>query len=220
MLAGSGALPVIAGGVFAMAGLAALAKRAPFATAVLVAPAVATAAGLVLLGQPIRPRFFFPMSGVAALATGAGLGLVGSRLAPARAARTTVVATVVLAIATVPSLVGLYRAPKQDFDGAVRFLEAAEAQGTAIAVAGPACDPFDLFGRYYGKAWPCLATADAWRAAESARPLFVVSTLTEYIPDASLLAAVRSCAVVRRFAGTLGGGEIVVCGGRREGGRP
>jgi hypothetical protein len=107
-----------------------------------------------------------------------------------------------------------YTVPKQDFDGAVRFLEAAEARGARIAVAGPACDPFDLFGRYYGKSWGCVETVEAWRAAGNGpQPALVVHTLSDSIADPALRAALKSCRVVQRFPATLGGGDLIVCEG-------
>jgi hypothetical protein len=105
-----------------------------------------------------------------------------------------------------------YRIPKQDFDGAVRFLEIAESQGARITAAGPACLPLRI---YFGKTWPCVESADGWRAASSAgsaQPVLLVYTLSEYIEDPELLRSLRTnCPEVRRFAGTLGGGDLVVC---------
>jgi hypothetical protein len=103
-----------------------------------------------------------------------------------------------------------YRLPKQDFDGAVAFLTSAEARGSEITASGPACLPFEI---YYRKSWRCLKAAEDWTAVSRAdRRVLVAYTLSEHVVDASLREKLRTrCPIVERFAGTLGGGDIVVC---------
>jgi hypothetical protein len=217
-------------GGLAVAGVLGLWRRAPLAVALLVAPVVVTAVAIVALGQPMRPRFFFFVSGTAAIFGGHGLGLLAAWLArrgqsgpsaPARgrAAAWLVLATMATVALSVPALPRNYAWPKQDFDRAVRFAEIEEARGARVAVAGPACLPLD---RYYGKVdWPCLASiADLQRLAASGAPVLIVHTLGVYIEDAPLRERVlEACPEVARFPGTLGGGDLIVCApGAPEGG--
>ena len=185
----------------------------------LTAPAVVTALAVVVLHQPIRPRFFFFLSGAAAICVGLGVGVVvdaivrGGSAARSRGRLIGVIAcTTVLVALSAVALPRNYQVPKQDFDGAVRFLEAAETQGARIAAAGPACPPLDV---HYEKAsWPCLAGIADWNALRGAgQRVLIVHTLTEYVED-DLRARLRTdCPTVQRFEGTLGGGDIIVCDG-------
>ena len=219
VLAGAGVPAALAGGAVACLGVLRLWRRAPLMLALLVMPAVVTAVVVIGLQQPLRPRFFFFLSGAAAIFVGCGLGLLADLLTgrwrvtlPSAASAATVALALLLAAGSVVALPKNYRVPKQDFDGAVRFLETAESAGARIASAGPACWPLE---RYYGKkgTWPCLATMDDLRTVTSTAPrTLVVITLTDYIVDAPLREYLRgTCPVARVFPGTLGGGDMVVC---------
>ena len=120
------------------------------------------------------------------------------------------------------STVGLrlnYRVPKQDFDGAVKYLEGEAARGAVIAAAAPACFPVE---RYYLKTdWPCLQSVDDLQSVLAApQPVLVLYTLSDHI-EAGLRGRLRgNCAESRRFPGTLGDGDVVVCDPRRKAGVP
>jgi mannosyltransferase len=208
----AGVVPAAIGAALAIAGTLSLARRHMLATALLAMPAFTTAAALVVLGQPIRPRFFFFLSGPVAIFLGRGVGTLVERVAASRRAPTPAIVAVTLAlvVATIPALPRNYRLPKQDFDGAVLFLSNAEVQGARIVVAGPACFPFE---RYYLKAWPCLQSAGDWQHSQGIdQRVLAVYTLDAYIQDPQLADRLRqNCPVVRRFSGTLGDGDITVC---------
>ncbi|MEQ1896958.1 MAG: hypothetical protein ABL971_06155 [Vicinamibacterales bacterium] len=101
--------------------------------------------------------------------------------------------------------------PKQDFDGALRFLDVAEAQGARITASGLA---YLSLAIYYAKAeWRCLMSMDDWGAVRaSARRVLVVHAVAGSVGDPKVADRLRrDCPVVRRFAGTLGGGDLIVC---------
>lgn len=219
VLSGAGVPAALAGGVVACLGVLSLWRRAPLLLALLLAPAVVTAVLVIALHQPLRPRFFFFLSGAAALFVGRGLGAladaVGARVrsgtAPT-AASLTVGLAVLLATASLAALPRNYQLPKQDFDGAVQYLEAAERAGAHVASAGPACLPLDT---YYEKKdrWSCLKSLADLEAfvARDGRPLVVI-TLTDYIDDPPLREYLTTrCPQTRVFPGTLGGGDMIVC---------
>jgi len=81
LLSGAGVPAAIAGALIAIAGAFSLMRRAPLAVALLVLPAVVTAVAVIGLGQPLRPRFFFFLSGAAAIFVGRGMGAIARVIA-------------------------------------------------------------------------------------------------------------------------------------------
>lgn len=213
---GAGVPGALLSGAVAVVGFVSLIRRAPLVTMLLVMPAIVTAGALAVLGQPIRPRFFFYLSGAAALFVGRGLGAIPGFFFRSSTPGFISAGAAVLILASAVALPRNYRLPKQDFAGAVRFLEQEEALGARIAAAGPACLPVN---QYYGKAaWPCLATSEDLTAFAEPRSLgLVVHTLTDYVDDPALGMRLKSmCAQVARFPGTLGGGDLVICDPKRQ----
>jgi uncharacterized membrane protein len=219
LFSGAGVPAALAGGIIALIGAASLLRRSPFVTALLVVPAIVTAAAIIAGGQPLRPRFFFFMSGAAAIFVGRGIGAIGEIRSgrSGRSERLVPIAVVTGALIAV-SAVALprnYQVPKQDFEGAVRFLTAEESAGARIAAAGPACLPLS---DYFGKTgWRCLQSqADFNAFGEGHTPALVTYTLADYIEDPALRERLRTaCPTIRTFPGTLGAGDLVVCAPRR-----
>jgi uncharacterized membrane protein len=218
LLAGAGVPGALLQGAVAIVGGFSLLRRVPLAVALLIAPAIIAAVVVIGLGQPLRPRFFFFLSGAGALFVGRGAGAVATALSRTRAAPAVAVAaiTAVLIAASVVALPRNYRVPKQDFAGALAALDRAEANGAHIATVGLTCLPYDAyFGRHQ---WTCLKSADdLTRFAAAPGRSLVVYTLADYIDDAPLQERVRNtCAAEETFPGTLGGGEVVICRPRSE----
>ena len=120
-----------------------------------------------------------------------------------------VVTTLLFVAVSAPALPRNYRVPKQDFDGAVAWLDARVRAGAVAAVAPPACLPLR---EYYQRAWACVeheSDLNQWTASSD---VLVLYTLPDYIGDAGLAKSLTSaCEPIATFPGTLGGGEIVVC---------
>jgi 4-amino-4-deoxy-L-arabinose transferase-like glycosyltransferase len=220
IVSGSGILGAAITALAALIGALSLLRRQPLALALLVVPALVAGAALVVLGQPIRPRFFFFLAGAVGIFAGRGVGAVADRLARPRHSLAFIIGGTALLVTF--SAVGLrlnYRVPKQDFDGAVRYLEGQAAGGTIVAAADPACFPIE---RYYLKTdWPCLRTVDDLRAVlATSQPVLVLYTLSDHI-EAGLRDRLRgTCAESRRFPGTLGDGDVIVCDPRKRAGKP
>jgi hypothetical protein len=204
-------------GVLAAIGGLSLLRRDPLASALLLMPGVVTALGMIATGQPIRPRFFFFLSGAAAVFTGRGIGALVERLGQVTVAGRAGSAPAAVAVATLPILLlsasalpRNYLVPKQDFDAAVARLAGEENRGMQVVAAGPACFPVEM---YYAKSWHCLTRVDEWHAvAATPKSVLVVYTLVDYVEDPDLQQRLRtSCPVIERFAGTLRGGDIVIC---------
>ena len=223
---GAGGVATVVGVLLALVGGLSLLRRRPLETFVLAVPAVTTLGAMVLLGQPVRPRFFFFMAGAAALCVGRGLGVIAAGVLRADDAQTrrqttlVVVATLLFVAVSVPALPRNYRVPKQDFDGAVAWLDARVREGAVAAVAPPACLPLR---EYYQRAWTCAEHEADLTQLTASSDVLVLYTLPDYIGDAGLTTRLTtSCPAIATFPGTLGGGDIVVCraAARTPGGRP
>jgi mannosyltransferase len=192
-------------------------RTQPLVTLLLVTPALTTVGLTALMGQPIRPRFLFNLSGAAALFVAAGLVLIARGAArrlplpsPAAFAACLLALLFALAPGAASALARNAAVPKQDFTQPLALLDRAAAAGTPIVGAGAICLPLT---RFFERPWPCEETYDGWRAAVAPhRRVLVVHTLIEFWHDPALIEALaRDCRDVRRFPGTLGGGDVVVC---------
>ena len=229
LLDGAGGVATVVGVLLAGVGGLSLLRRRPLETCLLAVPAVTTLGAMVVLGQPVRPRFFFFMAGAAALCVARGLGVVAGGVVRDGAVRArrqtwlTVAATLLFVAVSVPALPRNYRVPKQDFDGAVAWVDARVRDGAVAVVAPPACLPLR---EYYARPWACVEHESDLQRVTTSSEVIVLYTLRDYIGDAGLATALTvSCPVVATFPGTLGGGDIVVCrapaaSGAASGGRP
>ncbi len=186
-----------------------------------VLPGIVMGAAAVLLGLPMRPRFFVFLIGIGLLLMVRGTTVLATwamRLSPGGAGVSTWTAWLATALASgliVASLLSLpdnYRFPKQDFEGAGLFVESARSEAEPVLTVGLAAFPYQ---RYYGKPWEEVTTLERYRSIRSKTPrVWLIYTFPEYLeittPD--LMGAIRrECWPVRRFRGTVGSGDIVVC---------
>lgn len=212
-----GGLVVAAGaGVFA-SGLLSYARRQPAALALFIAPGLTILAGALAARGTMYPRFFFALAGPALLIVCRGVAVVADR-AGARflsrpdgatiLARTAFAALLLLSLG---SLVRNYRYPKQDFEGAVRWLEATRPAAEPALTAGVAS--FALRD-YLRRNWPEVGSAEALAERRREGPVWLVWTFPRYlsVTDPALMATLeRECAAARAFPGTVGGGDVNVC---------
>lgn len=192
-------------------------RTQPLVVWLLVTPALTTVGLTAIMGQPIRPRFAFSLSGAAALFVAAGLSQIAAMAArrfasPSPAAYGAVLLALLLALmpGAAAALARNVAVPKQDFTGPLALLDAEAARGTAVVGAGAICLPLQ---RFFARPWPCAETFEAYAPAVAAQPrTLVVHTLIEFWHDPRLIEALaRDCRDVRRFPGTLGNGDVVVC---------
>ena len=214
---GFGAWGAVLGVLLFVVGLSGYWRQKWIAMTLFVLPTAVTILGVVVLKVWLAPRFFFFLIGVGALVVARGALIVGTWLA-ARGPR---VAQRLGATAMAASLVGLvmlvnvlalghlYRYPKQDYEGAMKYVEARQRPGDAVVTAGLAGR---AYREYYGKAWADVMTPDeAQRARAAARQLWIIHTLLQF-RDPPLFAWMRrECRVVEIFPGTVAGADVVVC---------
>jgi hypothetical protein len=168
------------------------------------------------------PRFYFFLIGFAVLILVRGLMVIprwiaaswpgvsaraNPRLAPALSAG---LAAILLA-ASAFSLVRNYRYPKQDYEAAIKFVDAERRPGEPVVTAG--ASTFPLL-QYYKEPWEGVETVEQLRAIRSqGRVVWVVYTFPRYLeswipPVAEMIR--KEFTVTRVFPGTVGDGDVFV----------
>lgn len=178
-------------------------------------PGACTAAGAFLARGTMYPRFYFFLIGFAVLILVRGLMAIPRWIvarwprlsAPALSAG---LATVLLA-ASAFSLVRNYRYPKQDFEGAIEFVDAERQAGEPVVTAG--ASTFPLL-QYYAKPWEGVETVEKLREILGRGwAVWVVYTFPRYLQSWSppIAEAIRKeFTVIRVFPGTVGDGDVFV----------
>lgn len=228
LAAGAGpllAVPALAGGALALAGAVTL-LRGNWALALCLAlPAVLQVAALAVRGLVVSPRFFLLMLAVTLLAVAAGLETLTAALArPLRGRRPAAAlgagALAVGALSLALPLRAYYAVPKQDYRGAIQFVESQRRPDGFVIVLHLAEAGYRYYGPRLGldltrrHAFVRSMTAfDAALAAAPAGPRLLVTTFPRALrlshPDLQARLS-REWVVVRTFPGTVGDGDIVV----------
>lgn len=223
---------LLAGGLLFALGARDYARRQPLALALFLAPGAVTLVGALLARGTMYPRFYFFMIGFVFLIAVRGAYLVGDFVERRMAGRAggstvgglsagTVLATAMVLVSAV-TLRANYAAPKQDFGGALAFVEGAAEPADVIMTVGVTTYPYrELYGRSFEE----LTPAAREQHTRDGRAVWVLYTFERYL-DESLLRSLRGeCETARVFPGTVGGGAITVCryppnAPRREGAEP
>lgn len=206
---------VAGGGVLFLAGLWSYFRQSRFLLGIFLLPGVLTIGAAVVLGRPVRPRFVVFLIGFGLLIVVRG-AIEVARLVQRRPRIHGSVVTplgvgLVLAIAllSAASLRTNYRYPKQDFAGAMRFVDDRAAPGEPVHTAGPATYPYTA---YFNRDWPAVASLQALDAARArGRRVWMVYTLPSYIDREVMQAMATGCDIRETFRGTVGGGDVTVC---------
>lgn len=212
-----GGIVVAAGAVVGLSGLASYWRRHRLFVLMLLAPCAVTVAGAALARGTMYPRFFFFAIGPAMLVVVRGAFATCAWLA-ARVGRPTLGHTVattgvsLVALLSAASLGFNYRYPKQDFEGAMRFVLAEQRAGDAVVSTGLPADPYRML---YGQPWPNLSTqAELDSVRRGHQRTWVLWTFPRYLerhaPEIDRLLH-RECSTPRVFRGTVGGGDVMVC---------
>jgi len=219
-LGAGSALGAAAGAVLFICGLISYFRQSRALFALFVLPGLLTLAAVLALRQPIFPRFLFFLAGFAVLIVVRGALEIGAwltrrwRPVAAGAPVTTVGAALVvfMAAASAASLGFNYRYPKQDFDGAMRLVQAQKADGEPVLTADGATY---AYSEYYRLPWIGLTALDQLREVRAqGRRVWMVYTFPEYV-DGEVPGAMSllrdQCAVAGVFRGTVAGGDVIVC---------
>lgn len=216
---GFGSVAAAAAGLaLLVAGALSYLRQNKFLFGMFMLPAVLTVAATIALERPVRPRFVFFLAGFGVLIIVRGALVLGGwiqravlREAPIKGKVSTLgmTAVLILALLSALSLQGLYKHPKQDFVGAMQFVDKHAGRGELIMTAGPATYPYQA---YFHKPWPAIKErGQLLEALANGTGVWIVYTLKSYI-DVDLLQLLdKECDVSSVFAGTVGAGEVTVC---------
>lgn len=219
---GAGPALLAAGAVLAV-GTWSWLRRDPLVLALFVAPGLVTLAGALLARGTMYPRFFFYLAGFAVLIVvrgvtaladgGAGFVAGADPRSRRRLARSAAAGLILLAVAaSLSSLRYNYRFPKQDFGGAMAYVDAERGPAEPVIVVGATHYAYHDF---YGRDWPAVESVGELEAAtRGAAGYWLVYTFPRYIEieTPELMARIlEDCGERRVFDGTVGDGDVVVC---------
>jgi mannosyltransferase len=212
-----GLLAVAIGGVILLSGLLSYWQDDRFTVGLVVFPGLITAAAVLATSHNFWPRFFFFEIGFAMLLVVRGamvLGRFGSRMVGGSARFGLQAGTAVVLLMLLASVVPLwaeYVYPKQDYLGAIKFVDEHQQPGEQIVTAGIVTSPYQ---RYYGRQWTLVQTSSQLDAAlPGDRTTWLIYTMPNSIraSQPELWGAIQDrFTLVRTFPGTLGGGTIYV----------
>jgi hypothetical protein len=220
---GFGSLPALAALLLFTVGSVSFARTQPLVLWLLFVPTVMAGAVMLALRYTLFPRFFFFDLGFGVVLLIRGAMRCGefavNRLRPgssyATAAGTAL--CIGMCVASAWTLPVAYL-PKQDFAGALAFVEESRRAGDAVVAVGVARMPYEA---YFRPGWRYPATAGELESIRAGAPrTWLVYTLETHLREASpeIMSAIeRNFEVAREFYGTLGGGTVVVCRSRDGG---
>jgi hypothetical protein len=201
-----------AGAAVALVGVVSYARQSLVVLATFVLGVVLMALALIGTHHNLWPRMFFFAAGFAVLIALRGV-TTSMRLLPERlASRATAAVLVLVCIASAATL-PTAALPKQDYQGAMQFLDQqlAAAPHDAVVTVDMTTMPY---AEYYGRTWPSVDNVAALQTIEALHPRtwIVYTTPTRMKTEfPELWARLESeYTVVRTFWGTLGGSEVVV----------
>jgi uncharacterized membrane protein len=214
---GVGLAVIALGGVVACVGVISYARQSLRVLLLLLLPAVVTLLGAFTARGTMYPRFFFGLLGFAILIGMRGAFASGGWLAERAGLsksfgnRVGFGAASIVVLVSALSLLLNWRAPKQDFEGAMRFAEASVPANEVIVTTDVTGK---IYGPFYHTTWRDVRSDAELEALRSQTPVWLIYTFPRYLMkyDPKLAATVeRECRSARVFPGTVGGGDIIVC---------
>ena len=211
-----GLVALVAFTVFAL-GMIDYSRKQPVVPALLLVSSVLGFLVMISINYTLFPRFFFFAMGFAviivirgAMLTGTGIGRL-LRLPRAEngwPGSVLCAGLVAVAVLSMPLAYG----PKQDYEGALQFVERERVAGDTVVTVGIADYPY---GSFYSTDWVAVDSLEKLNKvrAQSSRT-WMVYTMPMHTESAfpDIFASLeKDFDVVERFPGTLNGGEVVVC---------
>ncbi|HEX7481312.1 MAG TPA: glycosyltransferase family 39 protein [Polyangiales bacterium] len=176
-------------------------------------------AAMLALGRNLWPRFFFFQAGFILLIVVRGLSAITGWLArasanpnPERIERGLFALAIgVLTLAWLAMLPRAYFVPKQDFEGAMHYVQANRKPGEVVLTTGLTVLPYQ---RYYRTDFvPVETLAELDHALSTSRGAYVLHTLPTFlearVPELTQALAQRG-REVKRFRGSVGDGDVIV----------
>jgi uncharacterized membrane protein len=196
--------------ILPVAGVLSFGMRDRIATALMIVPGVLTAALLLSTGHNLWPRFFFFAAGFAVLILVRGVFVLAETVLPRRA-HTLATALLCVMIAGSAALVPRAWGAKQDFTGALDYIEQRRSAGDVVATVGLVGFTYES---YLGQQWTAVESeAQLNELAVRAPRVWLVYAMPELIEahTPELWSALnREFRRAAAFPGTLSGGTIHV----------
>ena len=212
-----GLLAVAIGGVILLSGLFSYWRENRFTVGLMILPGLTTVAAVLATSHNFWPRFFFFEIGFAMLLVVRGamvLGDFASRIfgvSQKFGPQVGAALVLLMLLASVVPLRAEYLYPKQDYLGAIKFLDEQQQPGELIFTAGAVTTPYQ---RYYGRPWPIALTSsqlDTALLGDHATWLVYAMPNSIRSSQPEVWDVIESkFTVIRAFPGTLGGGTIYV----------
>jgi 4-amino-4-deoxy-L-arabinose transferase-like glycosyltransferase len=198
-------------------GLWSFARAKPVVLQLFIIPATLCAAVVLALGHHLWPRFFFFTIGFGALVVVRGSMQLGQLVArslnwfPTTAVPLGIAGCIALILISVLSIPRAY-APKQDYQGALEFVEARRQAGDAIVTVGLATFTYKYF---YKMNWQDVNTiADLQDIRFHAKRTWLLYTFPPHVQSVhqEIMASIQQdFTILKQFHGTVGSGTIFVC---------
>ncbi len=197
-------------------------RQSPMLLALFILPALAILGAAVVLDRPVFPRFFYFTAGFALLIAVRGALTAADAILELAAGKVTLTARLqpiapqllagAMIIIAASGLPYLYKFPKQDFEGAMAFVDASARPGEGVYTVGIGTQlPYQ---NYFTRSWPPVNNASELAAARARHDaIWLLFTFRGYLDAGSpeLMAAIDAqCAQEKRFWGTLEGGAVIV----------
>jgi 4-amino-4-deoxy-L-arabinose transferase-like glycosyltransferase len=207
--------------VLVLSGMWSYWKESRLVFSLFVVPVIVTAMGAFAGRGTMYPRFYFFLIGYGVLILVRGIFYLPRVVAgrwPGEAKGSTKLSGAlagvlagILLLASAYSLRKNYQYPKQDFDGALKFIESEKKDDGPVLTAGATVFPYQ---QYFGKPWQEVKTpAELEAIVGHGQPVWLVYTFPRYLEAAApgLPEVIgKEFTVVRVFHGTLGDGDVVV----------
>ena len=211
-----GVVLLFGGGAIIALGLWSFYKNNPAFVGIMLIPGILGPAMVLNSGHPLWPRFFFFLAGFGVLTLIRGLMIFGSRfgevfhMSPQRVPLVGMILCILTISVSAISVAWAY-GPKQDFDGALRFIEKNRKPTDAVVTVGLATFTYkNLFRKTLDEA-STIQELNAIRL-ENKRTWVVYTMpvhLESYFPE--ILSSIESkFENIKIFPGTLGGGAVYV----------
>jgi len=220
---GAGAGVVVVGIFFAV-GLWSYWRQSGVAAAVFILSGFFTAAGSVLARGTMYPRLYFYLLGFGILILVRGAMRLGAMAADGLSGKADgeqrtrkelawgTALTAVILVLSAASLLRNYQYPKQDFGGAMQFVEQQRGANEPVVTAGSIGD---VYREYYGQPWTQVQTpADLDVVRKQGHDVWLLYMFPMYLDSSApaLMSEIRrDCPTMKVFKGTLGGGDVFVC---------
>lgn len=210
-----GAVAVAVGALVFLAGLVAFRRERPLFALIVVLPPLVLLGGSMATRGVLYPRFFFFAIGVMLTVAVHGLFETGRILArtTGREALRSAVPALGVGLALAVSFWALphqWRTPKQDYAGAIRWLNERLAPGEQVLLPHSG-SPFRY---YYSQPWGSGCTEEEIAAVRRQGPTWLVWTMPYQIRSKCpgfMAVTDRECPSPKTFPSTVAGGEIRLC---------